>query len=356
MLTGLVAVCGAALAAGPQYADARAVAEAHDLTYVDLSRPNIHACKLVGKGHAIFITAELPSLLIDDAFHPLPYPTRRHDGRIQIEKHAVDLIARTLGANPAVALTVPPRPVVRPRVTRRQAEKFTVVLDPGHGGRDPGAHYGNVSEKTIVLDIAKRVRSALETDGARVVMTRARDVAVDLDRRVEICQEARADLFVSIHADAATDPDPAGSMTLYPPRGPRDEKPEIYERARREVAARHITPSHFEAGGSMNPEALAAVAKVAFESNRWLSIDVAGRVQDRLVRVSGTHRAGNGVVEDYRGLRVLSKMHCPAVLVEVDFLSNPERRRKLKTATYRAAIARAIAGAILEYRDAVRKE
>ena len=98
-----------------------------------------------------------------------------------------------------------------PRVPSRE-RPFTIVIDPGHGGRDPGARgVGGVLEKNIVLSVAHLLRPRLEAEGYQVILTRDRDVFLSLEERAALANATKADLFVSIHANASIIRRPRGS-------------------------------------------------------------------------------------------------------------------------------------------------
>lgn len=183
-----------------------------------------------------------------------------------------------------------------------------VVIDPGHGGRDPGATGPTgLHEKDVVLDVALKLAAYLHGKGVRTVLTRQSDVFVSLADRVAVANRERPDLFVSIHANSNKVHGLRGSMTLYPNDGPREAAPNPSEKA-------------------------------------------AGVIESALAPITGRCGAGqDGLVEDVRQLRVLRRTHAPAVLVEADFLSNPTSERLLASAAYRRAIAEAIGSAIMEY-------
>ena len=331
--------------ASTAYAAAREVAAACRIEFVDLSQGDLHACKLVGNDLEVMLFAGLDNILINDTSHELSRPVRWSGSNLLLPRDAVDLIVARLGARADVAWeTVPTKPS-----GTTPARKLKVVIDPGHGGGDPGAVYGGVKEKDVNLDISKRVARMLEARGIEVVLTRDRDVAVELDRRVVIAKRAAPDLFISIHANAETSGSAKGAMTLYPPRGARGAKPDLYGRADSEALSRAIGPDRFGARGPVSRDALQMVTRTAFESYRWLSIEAAHEIQRDLARVTGVHSRHNGVIEDWRGLRVLSTQHAPAVLVEVDFLSNAARRRKLAQVGYRNQIAEALSRSIVRF-------
>ncbi|WP_413378440.1 N-acetylmuramoyl-L-alanine amidase [Alkalihalobacillus sp. 1P02AB] len=96
-----------------------------------------------------------------------------------------------------------------------QQEIRQIVIDPGHGGRDPGGHTVDVEEKAIVLDVVKRVKDKLLYDGYEVIMTRETDTYISLESRVSVANDHNADLFLSIHANIADDSSVNGVETHY---------------------------------------------------------------------------------------------------------------------------------------------
>jgi len=354
-------ICAAAALAAPsdpaehEHTTIRALGKALGLKFTDLSDAGLRACKLSGDNDEIMFVDGLTTILIGNTRAQLASPIKWNGSNFILSREGAELVAARLDKpldleyrkpNPGRSDKLAPK-----RTKHLRKRLFTVVIDPGHGGKDSGAVRGKLKEKTVNLDIARRLKRRLETRRIKVVMTRDKDVWLDLDTRVAIANKAKPDLFISIHANAepVTWGRAQGAMTLYPPKGRRGAKPPIDQRARNEVLTRSISPSRFGAGGSVNPAAMIPIAKVAFESYRWLSIALAKEIQSNLAPVAGTCARNNGVNEDPRGLRVLSRIHAPAVLVEVDFLSNPERNRKLATASYRAELAGAIGNAVVTF-------
>ena len=176
-----------------------------------------------------------------------------------------------------------------------------VVIDPGHGGKDPGAHSRRgLLEKKIALAIARDLVAALRRqsgDRVRVVMTRQDDRFIELDRRVQIANDGHAALLVSIHCDAHASPAMRGYSILYA-----------------------------QAGG---PQAAQAAAKIA----RRLT---AAGITQRTVR------------RDYRGLEVLDGTSGPAVLIETGFLTNAREAARLADPAYQRKLANAAAQGILD--------
>jgi len=188
-------------------------------------------------------------------------------------------------------------------------------------------------------------------------MTRNRDIALSLDARVNTANRARPDLFISVHANAEPSRRRRGAMTLYPDDGPRDGRPDLHGRAKAAARSRTFSLKPLGAGGPVGKAAQLAVTCAAFEIYRVRSIHAARIIQASLAPVTGTVPRDNGVIEDHhRGLRVLRNTHAPAVIVEVDFLSNRQSERKLKRASYRTEIARAMGRAVVNFRKRMEEE
>lgn len=187
---------------------------------------------------------------------------------------------------------------VRPRIVPRQRRSVIgrVVLDAGHGGRDPGAvSIIGTREKTVVLDVTRTVGEILEGSGVSATLTRRGDTFVELNERADIANRTRADLFVSVHADSAVRRSARG-YTVYVARA-----------------------------ASADSQALARAIEM-----RLGGLGIIGR---------GVRRAN---------YRVLVRTSCPAVLVELGYLSNMSEAGKLAQKDYRDRLARAISEGILD--------
>lgn len=211
-----------------------------------------------------------------------------------------------------------------------------VVLDPGHGGRDPGAIGGKgTQEKTVVLAVAQELRRALEATGrCRVAMTRSNDRFVALAGRVDFARSRNAALFVSLHADSAPGARGASVYTLG-----EGSDALANALARRENLADR-------AGGlnmpSLPPEVQAILLSLMRAETRAGSARMARHVVDELGEevplLPNTHRQA--------GFAVLKAPEIPSVLVEMGFLSHPLDEAALRRPDHRAKLARALSRAI----------
>lgn len=199
-------------------------------------------------------------------------------------------------AAPPVA-TPPPRPAPPETLPSAPNGRLVVVLDPGHGGRDPGAvGINNLQEKLVIFPISMRVAQLLEQQGVTVVMTRSDDRTVDLQARVDIAERARANVFVSIHANSISlsRPDVNGIESYY-----------------------------------------------ASDTGRQL----AASLQASMLAATGMHDRGVKQARFY----VIRRTSMPAALVEVGFVTGAQDYPKLVDAAWRETMANAIARGILQY-------
>jgi N-acetylmuramoyl-L-alanine amidase len=228
-------------------------------------------------------------------------------------------------------------PAMAKRLSSARGYRWHVVIDAGHGGKDPGAMGpSGLMEKEVVLDIAKRLRDLVQQEPQwRVTLTRDTDVFIPLEERTAIANAKAADLFVSIHANAAERPDAYGIETYFLDLA-------TDEQAMR-VAARE------------NATSLSKVSDLQFilrdllmTSKRNESSLLAGSVQQALVQTPGG-KAGRDLGVKHAPFLVLMGAEMPAILVETGFVSNPAEERKLADPKYRGQAARAIFDGIKDY-------
>ena len=188
-----------------------------------------------------------------------------------------------------------PTSEVRPPVRQARNGRIVVIVDAGHGGKDPGAiGIGGLQEKNVILPISRRIAQLLEQQGVQAVMTRDSDYFIDLQQRVDIAERRDADLFVSIHANSIPSrPDVSGLETYY-----------------------------FDSGHGLAQ---------TIHSNILQNVNV----RDRRVRKARFY--------------VLRKSSMPSVLVEVGFVTGREDAPRLGTTAYQNQLAEAIVRGIMQY-------
>ncbi len=218
-----------------------------------------------------------------------------------------------------------------------------VVIDPGHGGEDPGTlGNGKLTEKNVVLDISNRFAEALRARGGyEVHLTRTGDYFVRLAKRKKIAHERGGDIFISVHANSAPNRKASGSEVFFvSPRGESDQ-------ASRELADRE---NACDMVGGVSPDAdsdvLSILVDLKMSDNVDKSSDLASFASQEL-RASGT----SACVVKQAGFVVLKSLAMPSVLVEVGFLTNNDDVKKLSRSDYRGQYATALADAVDAYFD-----
>lgn len=244
-----------------------------------------------------------------------------------------DVLRDRSGGEP---LTRAKRPPVR---TKRRGVR-TVIIDPGHGGDDPGARGGDMVEKQLTLELAKQLEARLkQTLNLRVVLTRATDTSVSLDSRSALANQYKGDLFISLHINASPNSSARGAETYF---------------------------SSFEASDTAAMQAAAAENQNAGDplfdlqlmlwdlaQSRYLgqSQSFAGLVQAELNEALGLRNRG----VKQAPFRVLLGVAMPAVLVELGFLSNPSEQKRLRDSQYRGDLVDSLVRAVSRYKAQIER-
>lgn len=295
---------------------------------------------------AIEVLDELPGFAIE------PGPSYASHRIVSGESgNSTQLVVDLEAAPPAVAETrpaEPANPVPDPAASdavpvsdfRPPTQIRTIVIDPGHGGADEGAHGPEGTlEKDVTLSVARRLRTLLERRlGVRVILTRSADTVVDLDRRAAIANNDRADLFISLHANSALRDVVTGAEVYY-------VSIDEYGREARELADRDGRYLPVSGGGvreiDMIPWEMAQARHLA------PSADLAGFVSEEL---------GRRVPLSPRPIRqapfrVLVGANMPAILVEMGFISNPQQELQLMQPGFQTRVAESIMEGIIRFRE-----
>lgn len=220
-----------------------------------------------------------------------------------------------------------------------------IVVDPGHGGHDPGVLGRGLNEATLVLDVALRLEKLLQKDaGVDVVLTRRSDVYVPLEERTEIANRQNADMFLSIHANASRNEEARGIETFFLSFASSADA--------EAVAARENSASAREM--HQLPDLIKAIT---LNNKLDESRDLATMVQNALV---SNLRKSNKDIRS-RGVKkapfvVLIGAAMPSVLAEISFVSNARELALLKTPAYRQRIAEALYAAVTKYRRSLKNQ
>jgi N-acetylmuramoyl-L-alanine amidase len=284
--------------------------------------------------------AGLPDLPAGAA--PAPVPARLSAPAVQAAAMTPD--AGT--ADPAGAGTPPPRAphARRPPPRAGAAKPLVIVIDAGHGGEDPGAiGKGGTREKDVVLAIARALAAKIDAQpGMRAVLTRKGDYFLPLRSRVAAAHRADADLFISIHADAAVNRRAQGSgVYALSERGASSEAARLL--AAKENAADAIggVPIGLTDDPMLRSVLLDLSQNATIESGLRLAQDLLGAVR-------GVNTVHQERVQQ-AGFVVLKSPHVPSVLVETAFISNPQEERKLRDPAFQARLAGALLAGVREH-------
>jgi N-acetylmuramoyl-L-alanine amidase len=227
-------------------------------------------------------------------------------------------------------------------------DSFTVVLDAGHGGKDPGNRGNGYYEKNIALSIALQVGAELEKQGdINVIYTRKKDVFVDLFKRAEIANKAKADLFISIHCDAHnSNAYGAGTFVLGLHANQRN-----FEIAKKENSVIFKEENYEQKYGGFNPNSPESVISLVLMQEEYLdqSIKAANLIQDFFVK---NLKRKNRTVKQ-AGFIVLKYTYMPSVLVETGFLTNKNEGKYLNSKKGQLEMSGTIADAIIKYKTTI---
>lgn len=242
---------------------------------------------------------------------------------------------------------IAPASVVMDETTSTRDRDIIVAIDAGHGGNDPGSiGPAGTYEKHITLSIAKKLEAMVNAErGMKAFMTRSGDYYISPNKRPELARQQKADLLISIHADAFTQPEPrGGSVWVLSMRRADTELGRWMERTER------------------HSELLGGAAEVISDksSERYLAETILGLSMDHSMATS--HDLGNKVIQELKGvtklhkkapqaasLAVLTSPDIPSILVEVGFISNPQEEKNLNWTKYRERLAKAMFNAAKRY-------
>ena len=249
-------------------------------------------------------------------------------------------VAKPQAVKPTAALAFP----IPPHKPERPLPKRVIVIDPGHGGVDPGTiGVSGVYEKHITLLVARAIQRRLQRGARyRVVLSRERDVFVRLRERVVLAREAGADLFISLHADAIRDGRIRG-LSVYT----LSEKASDKEAA---LLAEKENRADLLAGIDLSKES-PEVSDILFDLAQRETMNQSTRFATHLVKALARQTRLLRNTHRFAGFAVLKAPDVPSVLLELGFLSNRYDERSLMRKAYRAKLAAAVERAVGGYFD-----
>ena len=295
-------------------------------------------------GHILLDSADVAGLFKDGSRQSPSAPSRMTD----TNKVAV----ASTPAPTAAPAAVPAAPVVsKPKnETAGTREVKTIVIDPGHGGKDTGAQGKNSNEKDIVLAVGKLLKKELEKEGFNVKMTRDKDVFIELGERANLANQWDGDLFISLHCNAI-DATPERKKQIkgyhvYVLRAPESEEDKAIARRENKVATLYGEKNAKEELSPIEWFKLEARLE-KYKQNSYMF------TEEMLKAFDGgkIKRQGGGV--GGAGFMVLVGALMPAVLFEIGFISNPEEEAYMTTTKAQEDIAARVAKAVSTYKAAV---
>ncbi|SFF51489.1 N-acetylmuramoyl-L-alanine amidase family protein [Sunxiuqinia elliptica] len=227
---------------------------------------------------------------------------------------------------------------------------FTVIIDPGHGGKDPGAVFKQIKEKDIVLNIGLKLGQYIKENlpDVKVVYTRDKDVFVPLHRRADIANKSKADLFISLHANYCGTPAITGTETFVLGLHRTEENLEVAKKENAVILMEDDYSSTYQ-GFDPNSSESYIMFEMVQDEHLTQSIDVAAAIQGQFKNRAG--RKDRGVKQ--AGFLVLRRTSMPSVLVEAGFLSNNGEANYMKSSTGQSHLASAIYRAVRDYKKAI---
>ena len=235
------------------------------------------------------------------------------------------------------------------------AKAYTVVLDPGHGGKDPGAVGRFSQEKDLNLTLALEVGKLItkQYPDVKVVYTRSTDVFIPLQKRADIANKNNADLFISIHTNSSESKEPTGVETFILGTERMEANLDV---AMRENAVMKLESDYKTTYQGFDPNSIDSYIMFELMQNSYMdqSLRFAEQVQKRFV--GHLNRSDRGVRQ--AAFWVLLKTACPSILFEMGFISNPDEEKYLNQPASMAQMANAIVNAFAAYthREAVKAE
>lgn len=280
-------------------------------------------------------------------------PNQQYGHRLVVDLFDQATAARAATQPPATATPATPAapvsptlPAVKLPATASSKRDIVIAIDAGHGGEDPGAiGPGKIYEKHVVLQISKELQRQINADkGFRAELVRTGDYFIPLRKRTEIARKKGADLFVSIHADAAPRSAAYGASVFA-----------LSDRGATSETARWLADSENRSdliGGAGNvslgdkDQMLAGVLlDLSMTASLSSSLNVGQKVLSSMGRITPLHKRR----VEQAGFMVLKSPDIPSILVETGFISNPSEAKKLQTASHQQSLARSIHSGVRQF-------
>lgn len=230
------------------------------------------------------------------------------------------------------------------------ASALHIMLDPGHGGVDTGAVYGGAKEADLVLKVAQKMQALLAKDDKfKVTMTRTSDRNLSLPERVKMAEGTKADLFVSLHANAASDQRAKGVEFFFQNNLPPDEDALFLASQENQMVLNSRELHNISGGDELSKKG--DVAAIVEDLQRQNRLSSSLRLTQALTQVWGNDNNAAQATIKQAPFYVISKTTMPSVLIEIGFLTNPREAKKLVSAEYQNDLAQKIYTALQSYKE-----
>ncbi len=303
-----------------------------DLRHVPMQyEPLLRTVYLSNENKSVNLRVGDSLILVNDNIMRLNSPVDVYQGTIVVPRQFKEEVFDVL-FKPTVAV-----------LRRRGAGKIKltrVVIDAGHGGNDPGAiGRSGLREKDVNLDIAKRLSGLLREEGVQTVLTRSTDKFIPLSGRVSIANKSGADLFISVHSNAARSRSLSGFEVYY-------VAPSVSDTKRAALTARSVSLNLKDAAFASNSQDLRTIVwDMIYTNSRAESIELSRS----LCRIMDSSIDANILGVKNARFQVLKGIRMPGILIEVGFVSNLNEERLLRTAAYRQKLAEGILEGLRDY-------
>jgi len=289
---------------------------------------------LTGDRGTVVFNRRMPGVLVDGQARFRNHRVVMRGMQVSVPE---DFVARCNEMLGPVEAEAEPEPGPKPESVVR----FRVVLDPGHGGRDPGAvRRGLGYEKTVNMIVSRLVAARLKARGIEVTLTRTDDRFIELNDRPAVGNRLRADAFVSIHADACERASARGFTVFV-------VHTKYSDSSRAALVCDEYAPDvdRYNGGRPASRARRLEIIQSLMAGNRFGSRRLAALIRTEMRGVPDSSDRGTQL----GALRVLRRSVCPAVLVELGFMSNPAEGRRLFQAAHQARLADAVAAGIVRF-------
>lgn len=288
-------------------------------------------------GHILLDSADVASLYKTDHTQTVPAVPASSSSLAKVSSSSAKIAAAAKTATPK-------------NETAGTREVKTIVIDPGHGGKDTGAQGKNSNEKDIVLAVGKLLKKELEKEGFKVKMTRDKDVFIELGERANLANQWDGDLFISLHCNAI-DASPERKKQIkgyhvYVLRAPESEEDKAIARRENKVATLYGEKNAKEELSPLEWFKLEARLEKYKQNSYMFTEQMLKAFDDGKIK-----RQGGGV--GGAGFMVLVGALMPAVLFEIGFISNPEEEAYMVTTKAQEDIAKRVSKAVSSYKEAV---